>query len=160
MQLARGAGGSDELRAHVARCLACAEVLRVAGQLNALAAATSAPSLPSTAQIWWRAQVVARLSKRTVAERPLEAMQWIQVVVGMAVSLTLLAWQVPAVLEAIGRLGRQAAPARPLLSGLSGPPTRWLFGAALVSLVATAIATAFFHFTLPESRALRERHER
>lgn len=159
MRLARGLGGSDDLRAHVSRCLACAEVLRVAEGLNALAAATPTRAVPSMVQIWWRAQVVARLSKRRVAERPLEAMQWIQAIVGMAVSLMLLVWQVPAVFDAVGRLGGRARPAQSPLSDVSGPPTRWLIGAALVSLAATAIATAFFHFTLPESRALRARDE-
>jgi hypothetical protein len=134
-------------------------VLRLAEKLNALAAATPIPELPSTAQIWWRAQVVARFSKRTVAERPLDAMQWIQIVVGMAVALMLLVWQVPVVFEAVGRLGGQARPAQSPLSAFSGPPTRWLLGAALVSLATTAIASAFFHFTLPDSRALRARNE-
>ncbi len=158
VSLARGMGGSDDLRAHVSRCPACAEVLRVAEELNALAAETPMRALPSMAQIWWRAQLVARLGKRTVSERPIETMQWIQIVVGMVVSLMLLVWQVPVVFEALGRVGGPSRTVQPL-SDLSGPPTRWLIGTALVSLAATAMAVAFFHFTLPDSRAHRDRDE-
>lgn len=60
---------SAELRAHVARCPACAEAVLVAELLQAGQRMAPLPALPSPGQVWWKVQIRARHQD---AERALE----------------------------------------------------------------------------------------
>jgi hypothetical protein len=60
------------LSMHVERCASCAEVVAVSSALLADAGAARAESgAPSSAIVWWRAQLRARHEAARAAERPL-----------------------------------------------------------------------------------------
>ncbi len=83
-----------ELRAHIAECAICSEVVMVAelmGEDDAVARAEA--RLPAAGLLWWKAQIRAR---RRAAERAAEPINLIVSVTAVAVILSLVAfaaWQ-------------------------------------------------------------------
>jgi hypothetical protein len=66
----------EELRGHAEDCPDCREALTVAARLRELAAAER-PGLPTAGQIWWRAEVVRRLTAESeIAERAARPAVW------------------------------------------------------------------------------------
>jgi len=60
------------LRSHVAECATCADLAMVGGLLkDDHAAAVAESNVPSSGQVWWRAQVRARAEAQRAAERPI-----------------------------------------------------------------------------------------
>ena len=89
------ASATDDLRRHVERCVACTELLTVAGLLrrNELVTAQTA-SVPSAGQVWWRAAVRARMEASQAAARPVT---WVQgltaaAVFGVVGAVAVLTW--------------------------------------------------------------------
>ena len=88
-----------ELTAHARSCRACAEELRVTGWLRSVARADSVAlesrPLPSASQLWWKAQIIRRLTEREAlierAVRPVRWSQWAGVAVGCVVMALLVA---------------------------------------------------------------------
>lgn len=73
--LRRGALPED-LRGHAEECPDCREAWAVATRLRELAA-SERPSLPSAGQIWWRAEVVRRLTAESeTAEQAARPAMW------------------------------------------------------------------------------------
>jgi anti-sigma factor RsiW len=66
---------SVELRAHLARCPACADAVLVAEFLQTEQETANLPAPPSGGQVWWKAQIRAR---RQDAERALEPVCLVQ----------------------------------------------------------------------------------
>ena len=86
---------SAELRAHVARCPACAEAVLVAELLQAEQRMAPLPELPSPGQVWWKSQILAR---RQDAERALEPVRLVQRIAAgcvLAALFVLLLYYVP-----------------------------------------------------------------
>ena len=63
-----------ELRAHADQCQVCRELGLAAGSMSK-AAAASAPNLPSSGTVWWRAQLRARQEAARQVVRPITAAQ-------------------------------------------------------------------------------------
>jgi hypothetical protein len=63
-----------ELRAHADQCQVCRELGLAAGAMSKEAAA-SAPNLPSSGTVWWRAQLRARQEAARQVVRPITAAQ-------------------------------------------------------------------------------------
>jgi hypothetical protein len=86
----------DDLRAHVAQCLVCAELVRVAEALQQEDAATRAEvTLPAPEFIWWKAQIRAR---RMADERAAAPINMAAQVAGVCAAFSLLGlalWQWP-----------------------------------------------------------------
>ncbi len=78
-----------ELAAHVDGCASCRETLRVAGWLRGLDAEGPGPRLPTAGQLWWRAQIVRRLSDPESA-RAARPVKWGLGIGGLAVLTGLL----------------------------------------------------------------------
>jgi len=117
----------DDLRAHVAGCASCTDLVVVAGALQKeLAVATDARRLPPADIVWWRAQLRARDEAARRATRP------IAVAHGVAIAVsTVVAW------EASRAVAGWAWEARGLLAEWAG-----LCGASLASFGAGVLARA------------------
>lgn len=64
------------LRAHVAECAVCADVVAIAGAIDSAREETwAAAAVPESGQVWWRAQVRARREAAAEAGRPITAAQ-------------------------------------------------------------------------------------
>ncbi len=75
-----GAGEIDDLRAHAEQCQVCADVVLVAGLLQAERdVARHDVQVPAAGQVWWRAAIRARLEGTHAAARP---MTWLYGVAG------------------------------------------------------------------------------
>jgi hypothetical protein len=66
----------DELRAHVAACGVCSDVLAVAlPLLREHEAASAEAQVPTSAVVWWRAEMRARQEAARAAARPIAVVQ-------------------------------------------------------------------------------------
>jgi predicted anti-sigma-YlaC factor YlaD len=83
-----------DLAAHLARCPDCREVFDVARYMIRLAADTDAMAatrqLPEPSQLWWKARLLQRWNAESRATAPLDWMQRIEVVGGVAAVVILL----------------------------------------------------------------------
>ena len=85
----------DALRAHVAQCHVCREVIEVASLLRLERNDVhDAITVPAAGQVWWRAAIRARLEASQQATRPLAWVFGISVacVVGLALAVVELMW--------------------------------------------------------------------
>jgi hypothetical protein len=99
VRLARQPGEPPaDLAGHLARCPDCREAFDVARYMIRLAADTDAVAatrrLPEPAQLWWKARLLQRWDAQSRATAPLDWMQRIEVIGGIAavVVLMLLFW--------------------------------------------------------------------
>ena len=77
----------DSLRAHVAACVVCADVVAIAGSIDDDREALRAGAVvPDSGRVWWVAQMRARREAATAAGRPITAAQ----VVAFACAMGLL----------------------------------------------------------------------
>lgn len=95
VRLARQPGEPPaDLAAHLARCPDCREVFDVARYMTRLAADTdliaATRPLPEPAQLWWKARLLQRWNAESRATAPLDWMQRIEVVGGVAAVVILL----------------------------------------------------------------------
>jgi hypothetical protein len=84
-----------ELRGHVASCEVCQDVIAVASAMREdHEAAWREASVPSSGQMWWRAEMRARQDAVREASRPVTVAQGVAVVLALAVAAgaTWLAW--------------------------------------------------------------------
>jgi predicted anti-sigma-YlaC factor YlaD len=66
----------DELRAHVAACASCADLVEVASALaEERDAAMRAAHVPASGTVWWRAQLRARQDAARIARRAINVVQ-------------------------------------------------------------------------------------
>jgi len=81
-----------ELRAHVAKCASCGEVLRVKSALLAMRADEMATArLEASGLVWWKAQVRKRYAAQRLVERPVRGAQVFALLVALAAGLGVLA---------------------------------------------------------------------
>ncbi len=99
--VARGTSPHDwspELASHVERCQACAAAASVASLLAAEhQAAQLEPDLPSSGQVWWRAQVRRRAEARRAAERPMLVVQAVSAACLVGILAAVVTWLWPSV---------------------------------------------------------------
>jgi hypothetical protein len=130
IRAARGQALTGELLGHAETCASCREALRVASALRELAAQSRPPGpLPTAGQIWWRAEVVRRLSGNP-GEREIRPAVWAELV-GVAVAFTVLLLFVT--LQASSLMGLLAGP------GPSGGVLVKLLVAGLLPLVVAGL---------------------
>ena len=86
----------DDLRSHVETCQVCADTLAVAGLVLADRDNPSDdPHIPSSAVMWWRAQMRARHEAAREAARPIAVAQVIGGICAVAVLLAVGLWFSP-----------------------------------------------------------------
>ena len=66
--------------------------------------AAEAPNLPGADVLWIKAQMLKRWDAERKAEAPLDLMEPVQVVVGLAAAAVLLVWSLPSLLRALALL--------------------------------------------------------
>ena len=97
--VAFGAGRAHcdaELRAHVAACAICADLVEVARALHDdRSAACRDARVPAAGQVWWRATIRARADAAHTAAQPITALQGIAgaCAVGLACGLAAAVWR-------------------------------------------------------------------
>ncbi|MBI4476833.1 MAG: hypothetical protein HY654_06640 [Acidobacteria bacterium] len=81
-------GGHDGIRAHLATCSICADVVRVATAIREDADSCRMAHLPGSGIVWWRAQMRARAEAARAASKPITFVQGIAAacLVGAAVA--------------------------------------------------------------------------
>ena len=135
----------DELRAHVAACTLCTDLIEVSSALlDEQESAWRDARVPPSSVVWWRAQIRAREEAARSAARPVAFMQ------GVAASLAL--WIAVVGLRALPRpampnwrgwledLVPSISPSVPDLSGLAAAvPGGWLLLALVLVLGAWAL---------------------
>lgn len=134
---------SDDLRAHLASCPACAEAALVAAALLAEAqVARDQESLPDASRIWLDARLRARRLQVARVTRPIALLWWVAAACATALAVIAAPWMAP-------HLGRWAAALRPpaldLVSGL-GALHGLIFlaaGAGFLGLAGYALVTAW-----------------
>lgn len=90
--------GHDEprLREHVARCEACRQTSDVTAWLIRFAnLPVESERLPDPGLLWWKAQLLQRWDAQRRAAEPIEKGQQLQVGIGVAGCVVLLAWLWP-----------------------------------------------------------------
>lgn len=98
----------DDLRDHVARCLACAEARAMADTMRGLERETLEDvRLPSAGQVWWRSQLRARREAQQAAARPVLIAQGLGTAVILGLIAAVLSWQWPLIAEVAGAWMRQ-----------------------------------------------------
>jgi hypothetical protein len=87
---------SMDLRVHVASCAVCWDFAEVAMAVQADAADSRlAAAPPSSAIVWWRAQMRARQEAARAADRPITIVQALAISAGVGITLALLSLVVP-----------------------------------------------------------------
>ncbi|HEY0872094.1 MAG TPA: hypothetical protein VGD94_01385 [Vicinamibacterales bacterium] len=100
LQTSRPADLPEPLHEHVAGCARCSETLSVVGALLAeREALMREAAVPSSAIVWWRAQMRSRREAAAAAARPISYAQGILVACAAGLLATLLGIYVPAFRE-------------------------------------------------------------
>ncbi len=98
LETIRTAREDPAVRDHVATCEACRETAEAAAWMQQFAALPADPlRLPDPGMLWWKAQLLQRWDAQRRAAAPLETGQHVQVGVGLAGCVALLAWLWPRV---------------------------------------------------------------
>lgn len=115
-----------ELRMHAAGCEACAAAASVASLVSRDDQALQAGAdLPSSGQVWWRAQVRQRAEARRAAERPMLVVQAVSAACLVGLLAALVTWYWPSI--------RSAAVWAATISPTSFGVVTWLaLGASLI----------------------------
>jgi hypothetical protein len=56
-------------------------------------------SIPSADVLWWKARLLARWDAERKAQKPLDVMEPVQIVAGLATAALLLAWSLPSLVR-------------------------------------------------------------
>ncbi len=103
------------LRDHVAACEVCSDVALVAAAVHAHRIADSTEiRVPTSAHIWWRAQIRARREALELAGRPLTIVHGVAgaSAAGLAVAAIVLGWgEISSAWQAVASAASTAAPA-------------------------------------------------
>lgn len=78
----------------------------VADYMSRLAAAPTpeSPTLPGAEVLWLKAQMLKRWEAERKAQAPLDLMEPVQVVIGLAAATVLLVWSLPSLIRALALL--------------------------------------------------------
>ena len=133
---------SAELHAHVDSCGICREFADVAGAVHADAIESArAAEPPTSAIVWWRAQMRARQEAAHAADRPITIAHALAVAAGFGLTLALLSLVVPWLRPFVIRLVQsgESVTAIPAL-GLAQQWGPILAGALFMTLVLAPVA--------------------
>jgi hypothetical protein len=85
---------AEELRAHVASCEICSDVLEIAIAFHEDRETQAAVQVPSPGLVWWRAELRARQEAMRVVSRPMTLVQALGAAAGIGAAVALLsqAW--------------------------------------------------------------------
>lgn len=87
---------NTEVRAHLAGCPRCRQAMAARDWMQRMADTTGEfRALPDVGLLWWRAQLVRRWSREREATAPVEAMERVELVVGLVALVALVVWQGP-----------------------------------------------------------------
>ena len=102
---------AQQLRAHIDTCADCAALASVASLLRAERdqAVAEADHLPSSGQVWWRAQVRRRAEARQAAERPMLIVQAVSAACLLGALAAVLTWFWPSIRSAGALIGGSPA---------------------------------------------------
>ena len=120
----------ETLRAHVAACSACAEVVAIAAAFQADRDLTRTAPVPPVAHVWWRARAQTGVDAGRVASRPIV---WTQAGSAAAVAGVAVAY--------LSRLSISASLGADVMS-LVAPPLL-IAGAAMILATPLAVLLAF-----------------
>lgn len=133
------------LRAHVAACAICADVVAIAGAIDGAREETRARAVvPDSGRIWWLAQMRARREAAQAAGRPITAAQ----LVALACAMGLLgacfgatsAWFQSALRQTVSSLAAFKVPALlPMAAAFAAEHGALLLGMAAILLVIPAV---------------------
>jgi hypothetical protein len=140
------AGAESSLRAHVAECAVCQDLVVVVRAVtdDHHAAVQDAP-VPSSAQVWWRAQLRARQEATRAASRPLTVVHGLAATVGIILVVVLGAATMSTVRGWLPYLADLLAAARMLAAVLPGAATLLSpLGLMAISVVMLSIIAAPF----------------
>lgn len=99
------ANWTDELRAHVAHCAICRDIVTVAlPLLQEQRAVVENVQPPSSGVVWWRAQMRARQEAARAATRPITVVQALALASGAAVFVMLMVFAAPTFAAWFGQL--------------------------------------------------------
>ncbi len=101
-----------ELRAHVASCADCQDVVEITELLREADRGADV-RVPSAAQMWWRLAVRARLEREQAAARPVVWLQGLAAACGVGVAVAALGRVGPALVDAAAALAGRVAGAVP-----------------------------------------------
>ncbi|HET7220305.1 MAG TPA: hypothetical protein VFJ02_19755 [Vicinamibacterales bacterium] len=127
---------ADELRQHVASCQICRDTLAVAGAILAEPDTFSADArVPSSAVMWWRAQMRAKQEAAREAARPVNVAQTVGAICAIALAVAFVVmfsplvrgWAVNTIDSLTGDIARVGLQAALLTQG-------WLMPALLAGL--------------------------
>ena len=128
---------SMALRAHVGQCASCADLAVVGGLLRSdHDVALSEADVPSSGQVWWRAQVRARAEAQRAAARPLFIAQAVAAAALLGLLAAVVSWLWPKVASAGAWLHTASGPAE--LGAIA-----WLAIGAWVVLAPVALYCVF-----------------
>ncbi len=127
----------DELRHHVASCSICADVIEVASPILVDREDRShAPHIPSSAVMWWRAQMRARQEAAREAARPIAVAHIVGVLcaagIGIALAVMLSPWLRGTMVDVAGAASRS-------LTGFDSQATVLASGWVLPALVISVL---------------------
>jgi len=137
-----------ELRAHVAACVECQDVVEIT-ELLQQADRGADVRVPSAAQMWWRLAVRARLEREQAAARPVVWLQGLAAACGAGLAAAVLGQAGPSLLETGAALGGRVAGALPAavpvltwptVAAISQVPGLAAFAGAALLLVAATTA--------------------
>jgi len=137
---------AEPLRAHVADCAVCAEVLLVAQYFaRERDAAAGEPHVPAAGLIWWKAQLRARREAVERATRPIAIAQAVTFTWVVLSLIGLLVWQWPAVARWLSGTGTSRLALRQWvtdsLSGFTIQPSALPWSYLLVAASALLLLT-------------------
>ncbi len=84
---------TDELRAHVARCRRCEDLVLMMQTFQAAKARTLPPRLESAGALWWRAQLRRRNAAIERINRPILGAQIFALFIGLVLGLGAIGWE-------------------------------------------------------------------
>jgi hypothetical protein len=140
----------EELRLHVAQCALCSDVLEVAAPLldDRNTAPLDSARIPSSAVMWWRAQMRARQEAERQATRPIAVAQVVASVVAIVVAVAVGAALSPWLRELLTGFGGRLAGS---FSGIELPIASvwqgWLIPAFLIGISLILAPVVYFAFT-------------
>lgn len=79
----------------------------VAAFMQRVAALPGPTTLRDPIQIWWKAQLLRRWDAERRAQAPLDAMERVEILAGMAAAAVLLTWAVPSLVRFVAEPLRQ-----------------------------------------------------
>lgn len=117
------ARAGEDLRAHVAGCGVCQDVVTVSAAFADEGAADPRPRLPDASAVWLRAQLRARAEAARLAERPITFAQAVALATAVGVVGALVGASSPGLRAAIDWVGVSLARLDP--HGIRLPPVAW-----------------------------------